>query len=330
MLISGSLLAVKNEFFDYASLLKQFGVNYLHVDLFGADDGVFKFRDILQFDGSYLPLDIHLIYPRIDAAMIDVLNDSTAHFLSLQYENLENPAETLMLAKRFKGNVGLAITSNTSLAQIEPFIHELQYILVMCSEPGVSGAKFQMSSYNLIDLIHARFPTLDIFADGGIESGIAKMMSGHGVKLIVSGSFLAKNTANIDSTVYNLKFGGESNIPIVRKMIKPFLLPTIGMDVGFFDIIDTINKARLGICFVLDGSHLEGLISDGDIRRAYLKYGRDIFDISSADVVNREYFRADEHITVEELYRQLSGQDKPITIVPIISDGMFAGAVSLR
>jgi CBS domain-containing protein len=200
----------------------------------------------------------------------------------------------------------------------------------MCSEPGVSGAKFQMSSYNLIDLIHTRFPTLDIFADGGIESGIAKVMSGHGVKLIVSGSFLAKNTANIDTTVFNLKFGGESNIPIVRKMIKPFLLPTIGVDASFFDIIDTINKARLGICFVVDGDHLEGLISDGDIRRAYLKYGRNIFDIKAIDVINRAFFSSDTQTTVEELYRQMSKQDKPITIVPIISNDIFLGAISLR
>ena len=224
MLISGSILAVKNEFFDYAKVLKQSGIDYLHIDLFGDDSGEFKFCDILRFDNSYLPLDVHLIYPNITEEMITTLNSSTAHILSVQYETLDEPLTALETAKHFKGNVGLAVTPSTAINDIAPYFDLIQHVLVMCSEPGVSGAKFQTSSYNMLDLLYEKYHTLNLYADGGIESGIAKKMSAHKVKMVVSGSFLAKNAADIDSTVFALKYSGERNIPISRLLIKPFAL----------------------------------------------------------------------------------------------------------
>ncbi|MDR0643298.1 MAG: CBS domain-containing protein [Treponema sp.] len=330
MLISGSILAVKNGFFDYAKVLKQSGVDYLHIDLFGNDSGEFKFCDILRFDNSYLPLDIHLIYPNITEEMITTLNSSTAHMLSLQYEALDDPITALETARHFKGNVGLAVTPSTAINDITTYLDFIQHLLVMCSEPGVSGAKFQTSSYNMLDLLYEKYPTLNLYADGGIESGIAKKMSAHKVKMVVSGSFLAKNAANIDSTVFALKYGGERDIPISRLLIKPFALPVVGAGAELFDVMDTINRGRLGVCFVADNGKLKGVISDGDIRRAYLKLGRGFFDITASQVMNRDCFTTDLRLTLEELYQKISDTGRPITVIPVVNNGEFEGAISLR
>jgi CBS domain-containing protein len=182
----------------------------------------------------------------------------------------------------------------------------------------------------MLDLLYEKYPTLNLYADGGIENGIAKKMSAHKVKMVVSGSFLAKNIADIDSTVFGLKYSGERDIPISRLLIKPFALPVVGMDAELFDIMDAINSGRLGVCFVTDNGKLKGLISDGDIRRAYLRLGRGLFDVTANQVMNSDCFTTDLKLTLEELYQKVSETGKPITVIPIVSNGEFEGAISLR
>ncbi|MDR1643243.1 MAG: CBS domain-containing protein [Clostridiales bacterium] len=330
MQISGSILAVKNEFMDYARVLKKSGVDYLHIDLFGKDDGEFKFSDILRFDESYLPLDVHMIYERVTDRLIDTVNKSTARILSLQYESLDNPPDAIRKASLFKGSLGLAVTPSTSMKDIEPYLGSLQHLLVMCSEPGVSGAKFQSGSYQMLDTLHERHPSLSLYADGGIEGGIAKQMSSHKVKMVVSGSYLAKNVADMDQKIYELKFGGGSDIPISHLLIKPISLPVVGMKADFLEIIEAINGGKLGVCFVVDNGKLQGIICDGDIRRAYLKFEREIFAETAGQIMNTNYFSADMALTLKDLYLKVLEEEKPISVIPVTSNGEFIGAVSLR
>jgi len=46
-------------------------------------------------------------------------------------------------------------------------------------------------------------------------------------------------------------------------------LPICRLDDSFKEVVHTINRARLGLALVMEGDKLLGLISDGDVRRAF-------------------------------------------------------------
>lgn len=330
MKISGSILAAKEDYFTYAKSLLYANVDYLHIDIF---DGKNKFNlsDILAFDNSYLPLDLHLIYHKITSKDMGILNRANAYYCNIQFETLEDKSCINQLSKEFKGNFGIAITEKTPLSAVDPYIDSIAQILIMCSEPGISGAKFAESNFERIKKLKAKYPNLPVFADGGINEVIAEKMNQLGVDLVVSGSYLSADIALLPNKAYQLRYANEQHVMVTRKMIKPSLLPVIDEKVEFFSIMDTMNHYRLGCVFVTAGNQeLTGIISDGDIRRAFIKYGRNIFDVRAAEIVNRTPFTVGENEEMEAVYEKLSSMHKGIDVVPIVQAGKFIGALDLH
>ncbi|MDR2406998.1 MAG: CBS domain-containing protein [Bacteroidales bacterium] len=329
MLVSASIFAVKDNFLDYAQQLKYANADYLHVDLF-QNSTCFKLEDILVFDGSYLPLDIHLIYEEIDDAVIDIINRSTAAYLTVQYENMHNKQISIEKIKQFKGSAGIAITPKTNIKMIEKYINDINHVLIMCSEPGITGARFNNQCYDLIRDMKNSYPNLRLHADGGIEADVAERMNSLGISLVISGSYLAKNIHNLHQNIYKLKYSNEENISVKRNMTKLNHLPIVQKDTQFFDVLMCINQGRIGCCFVIDDNRLAGMITDGDIRRAYLKYRRDVFDALAGDVMNKNPFVVSGSATISKLYEYLKHNKKEyIKVIPVVENDLFIGAFEL-
>ncbi len=53
-------------------------------------------------------------------------------------------------------------------------------------------------------------------------------------------------------------------------------LPVEEENATFVDIITEMNRSRMGTVLIVRGRELKGIITDGDIRRAVMKYGKDI------------------------------------------------------
>lgn len=67
----------------------------------------------------------------------------------------------------------------------------------------------------------------------------------------------------------------SSNLPICYKNTK------------VLDLFYIISKGQLGLTIVInDNNKIEGLISDGDLRRGIQKFGRDIFDKNAEQIMN--------------------------------------------
>lgn len=328
MLVSASLSAVQDNFHEYAQQLKYSNADYLHIDLFQTPQ-MFTEADILQFNTSELPLDVHLIYSEISPALVRLLNQSTAALATLQYETLADVALALEQMRAFNGAVGLAITPQTPLTAIQRHINQLNHVLVMCSEPGISGAQFDARCYGLLQAIRETYPSLKLYADGGIEANIAEKMNRLGVSLIVSGSFLANNIRDLNSNIYRLKYSNEQGISVRRNMLTLSQLPVISPDAIFFDVVHCIHAGKLGIALVVDGQILLGIVTDGDTRRAYLKYERAVFDVLAKDMMNTAPFTAQADITMETLMKQLSTAHPGIKVVPVLEDGVLVGAVNI-
>lgn len=189
--VSASIMASKGDIFEFAKMLRYANIDYLHLDIFQNGSG-FKFQDLNIFDNTYLPLDIHLIFETIGVKEIEIINRARPKFVNIQYETLRDKNDIIKILNICDAYLGIAITSATPLNIIDFYADKVSQILVMCSEPGVSGAKFDESNYERIEVLRSKYPSLRLFVDGGIDEKKAEIMRKLGVSVVVSGSYLEK------------------------------------------------------------------------------------------------------------------------------------------
>lgn len=63
-------------------------------------------------------------------------------------------------------------------------------------------------------------------------------------------------------------------------------LPVCAPSAGFRDVVSIINRGRLGLVLVMDGEGLAGIVTDGDVRRAF-DQDVDYRQITAADMMTR-------------------------------------------
>ena len=64
-------------------------------------------------------------------------------------------------------------------------------------------------------------------------------------------------------------------------------LPTASPSSRLGEVIITISDARMGVAVILDEGKIAGIVTDGDVRRAMLKYGARFFDITADEIMTR-------------------------------------------
>lgn len=116
-----------------------------------------------------------------------------------------DPRVFLEQAEHEHVEVGMAIDGGTELDQVEPFLEEIDMVLVMTIEAGFSGQAFMVETVEKIKAIHQNFPDLPIEVDGGINDQTAKIAVDAGATRLVSTSFLFKDPEHIAETIEKLK-----------------------------------------------------------------------------------------------------------------------------
>ncbi len=116
-----------------------------------------------------------------------------------------DPREFLAEARTHEFEVGLAIDVDTEFEALEPFLEEVDFVLVMTVEAGASGNMFEEAAVEKIKTIHRNLPDVPIEVDGGMTPDTVKMVTEAGATRIVSTSYLFKNEQDIASAVDALK-----------------------------------------------------------------------------------------------------------------------------
>lgn len=101
--------------------------------------------------------------------------------------------------------VGLAIDGPTPIEQVEPFLEELDFILIMLAEAGANGLELQSENVEKIRAIRQHYPDLQIAVEQGINDQTAKVVVDAGASRIVSSSYLFQNPENIEQMLKNLR-----------------------------------------------------------------------------------------------------------------------------
>jgi len=77
---------------------------------------------------------------------------------------------------------------------------------------------------------------------------------------------------------------GRKLLSKVKDLMRTDNLPFIAKDAPFTDVLLRMSEGKLGMVMVGDGNHIEGIITDGDLRRALLK-NQDLAKLSVSDMM---------------------------------------------
>ncbi len=116
-----------------------------------------------------------------------------------------DPRQFLDAVKHEEVEVGVAIDGPTEFEMVEPFLEEVDFVLVMMVEAGFSGAAFLPECLEKIKSIRSYLPDLPIEVDGGISDKTARLVADAGATRLVSTSFLFQDPANVASSIERLK-----------------------------------------------------------------------------------------------------------------------------
>ncbi|MBF4991762.1 SIS domain-containing protein [Methylophilus sp. QUAN] len=96
---------------------------------------------------------------------------------------------------------------------------------------------------------------------------------------------------------------GRKLLTKVHEVMRSKDLPICGSDASFRDVVSVMNQGRLGLAIIIDNDQLQGIITDGDLRRALNNFDNPIllkaaeFMTTSPKTINQdEMFSVAEEI----------------------------------
>ena len=77
---------------------------------------------------------------------------------------------------------------------------------------------------------------------------------------------------------------GRRLLMTVGNVMRDHDLPVVSPDCSVVEMIHTISKGGLGLIVVCEGDRIEGIVTDGDVRRAMERLKADFFNIRACDI----------------------------------------------
>ncbi|MCW3124725.1 MAG: hypothetical protein JWO03_383 [Bacteroidetes bacterium] len=300
----------------------------LHIDC-PNDDYKNVFDDIRAIRKiTKVPLDLHLIseHPWFFQGLI---KDCRIEYVSFQYEDMGIVPDV----PQIKGTkFGLAIKSETSLDILEQAT-DYDYVMLMCTTPGMSGGSFQKENFKRIVEIRHRYPNLKIQIDGGVNDEVGYILRLLGVDSIVSGSFLM-NHYSIGSgmlSFYKAPSGGSYSVSDF--MVPISYLPVLDENnLSFENVLQTIEKYKQGFVLIVDQSNkLKGVISNADIRRGLISQMSKLDKIDILQMINPNPISISDSADLGQMLTLINELNFIILFLPVVDkEGTLKGAVLLN
>jgi ribulose-phosphate 3-epimerase len=115
-----------------------------------------------------------------------------AEMLTFHYEAAENPQQVIDLIRAEGIKVGITVNPDVPVSALEPYIDQVDMVLLMSVFAGYGGQKFMEETYARIDelkaLIDSKNPDCLIEIDGGVNLENAPKLFRHGANVLVAGS----------------------------------------------------------------------------------------------------------------------------------------------
>jgi arabinose-5-phosphate isomerase len=80
---------------------------------------------------------------------------------------------------------------------------------------------------------------------------------------------------------------GKKLLTKVNNVMRKNDLPIVYLESNLSEIIQQIGQGRLGLVLVLNQNNVEGIITDGDLRRTIEAQGKDTFDLTASQIMSK-------------------------------------------
>jgi len=193
--------------------LEKAGADLIHIDVM---DGHFvpnitigpevikKIRPLTK-----VPFDVHLMISPVDNFIEDFAN-AGSDIITIHPEATKNLKKSIELIKKFDKKVGISLNPNSEISLVEPYLNDIDLILVMSVNPGFAGQKFKPEVLKKLEkikkIIVSKNLKIDLEIDGGISFQNSIDAKNAGANILVSGS-----------TIFNENNGDlKKNIDLLR------------------------------------------------------------------------------------------------------------------
>lgn len=216
--ISVSILSINQE--NAVSIfynLETAQIDYFHIDVM---DGNFVENNNLALMKEYaltlshisnVGLDVHLMVENVEEIMDDYI-PLEPKIITFHYEAIRDKERMMNIIEDIKDNgiqVGIAISPETKVQEIQEFLPYIHQVLIMTVVPGKGGQKFISEMLEKIKelkqmIFDNNLENLVIEVDGGINHETVKKVKSAGCDRVVSGSYIT-NSENYAESVKKLK-----------------------------------------------------------------------------------------------------------------------------
>lgn len=200
MKTSISILSIENDLLSKIKLIEKTSANYIHLDIM---DGLFvpnktwNFKEISKMlEGINKPLDVHLMVSNLDSYIPDFVT-LNPEIITFHYEATNELEKWFKYLKEKNIKIGLSIKPATPISFIEPYLSQIDLVLVMSVEPGYGGQKFIDNSLNKVKYLKDQKEKNNyhyiIEVDGGINKETFLEVKKCGADMVVSGSYVTSS-----------------------------------------------------------------------------------------------------------------------------------------
>jgi len=193
--------------------LEKAGADLIHIDVM---DGHFvpnitigpevikKIRPLTK-----VPFDVHLMISPVDNFIEDFAN-AGSDIITIHPEATKDLKKSIELIKKFDKKVGISLNPDSEISLVEPYLNDIDLILVMSVNPGFAGQKFKPEVLKKLEkikkIIVSKNLKIDLEIDGGINFQNSIDAKNAGANILVSGS-----------TIFNENNGDlKKNIDLLR------------------------------------------------------------------------------------------------------------------
>lgn len=216
VLVSASILNADFSRLDrVVHKMERAGADRLHLDVMDGNfvdnitfgpDLVAAFRRLTD-----MPLDVHLMIAE-PARYMDRFIEAQPQTISFHVETAESAerkTEAIEAIHAAGQGAGLAVSPDTPVSAVDPWLDELDLIMIMSVYPGWGGQGFIPETALKIAEARARLARAGrgglVHVDGGVNSKTAELVGAHGIDVCVVGSALFQRGSDASDEVELVK-----------------------------------------------------------------------------------------------------------------------------